>query len=459
MRRVRRATRKKYSPIDSQPLADIVEVDQLLENQTFVNNLYTEPTHFWYMSNATESKLLNAAVIVAALGYFVDIYDLLLFGFVRVKSLTEMGFSGQDLMNKGLSLQNWQMFGMLVGGILWGVLGDKKGRVRVLYFSIALYSLANILNGFANGYTDYALYRFIAGVGLAGELGAGITLVAEVLPKEKRGLGTMLVACIGLSGALLAWVIEHYFHWRSCYFIGGALGILLLVIRVSVSESQVFKQVKADSGISRGNFLSLFTNWDRFTRFLRCIFIGTSTWFVVGVLVFFSPEFGKAKGLEGILASNAIAICYTGLILGDLASGFLSQWLRSRIKVMALFLALDVVAVIAYLSLPFSRPEYFYLCHFLLGFSVGFWVIFVTIGAEQFGTNLRSTVATSVPNFARGMQVPINESFKYLKSPAITGSVITAGYIVGSVCLTIAFIALWGMKETFDRDLDYVEEG
>ncbi len=408
--------------------------------------------------NTPPVRLLNAAVVVAALGYFVDIYDLLLFGFVRVKSLTALGFTGQDLTDKGLSLQNWQMFGMLVGGILWGVLGDKKGRVRVLYFSIALYSLANIMNGFATGYADYAFYRFIAGIGLAGELGAGITLVAEVLPKNKRGLGTMLVATIGLSGALLAWVIDKMFDWRSCFFIGGGLGILLLLIRVSVSESGIFKNVQEQSTISRGNFFALFTSWDRFSRFLRCIFIGTSTWFVVGVLVFFAPEFGRAKGLEGILAGNAIAICYIGLIVGDLASGLLSQYLRSRVKVMAIFLALDVVAVLAYLSLPFSSPGMFYLSHFILGVSVGFWVIFVTIGAEQFGTNLRSTVATSVPNFARGMQVPINESFKYLKSAAVTGSVISAGYIVGAVCLGVAFLALYGMKETFDRDLEYVED-
>lgn len=408
--------------------------------------------------NNAPVKLLNAAVVVAALGYFVDIYDLLLFGFVRVKSLTDLGFSGQELTDKGLSLQNWQMFGMLVGGILWGVLGDKRGRVRVLYFSIALYSIANIFNGFATGYADYAFYRFIAGIGLAGELGAGITLVAEVLPKNKRGLGTMLVATIGLTGALLAWVIEHFFPWRECYFIGGGLGVLLLILRISVSESGIFKQVQEQQHISRGNFFALFTSWDRLSRFLRCIFIGTSTWFVIGVLVFFSPEFGRAKGLEGISAANAIAIAYIGLILGDLASGLLSQLLRSRVKVMAIFLSLDVIAVMAYLSLPFSSPGMFYLSHFILGFSVGFWVIFVTIGAEQFGTNLRSTVATSVPNFARGMQVPINESFKYLKGAAVTGSVITAGYIVGAVCLGIAFIALWGMKETFDRDMDYIEE-
>ena len=408
--------------------------------------------------NNQTDRIFNAAVIVAALGYFVDIYDLLLFGFVRVKSLTALGYSGQDLTDKGLSLQNWQMFGMLVGGILWGVLGDKKGRVKVLYFSIALYSLANILNGFATGFTDYALYRFLAGVGLAGELGAGITLVAEVLPKHKRGIGTMVVATIGLSGALLAWAIDKFFDWRNCFFIGGALGILLLVIRISVAESGIFKTVQEQSHISRGNFFALFTNWSRFSRFMRCIFIGTSTWFVVGVLVFFSPEFGKAKGLDGILAGNAIALCYTGLILGDLASGLLSQYLKSRIKVMAIFLTLDVLAVLAYLALPFSSPAMFYASHFVLGISVGFWVIFVTIGAEQFGTNLRSTVATSVPNFARGMQVPINESFKYLKSAAVTGSVISAGYIVGAVCLAIAFLALFGMKETFHTDLDYIEE-
>jgi len=403
-------------------------------------------------------SLLNAAVVVAALGYFVDIYDLLLFGFVRQKSLLSLGFSPEQAFDIGLSLQNWQMFGMLVGGVLWGVLGDKKGRVRVLYFSIGLYSVANVLNGFATGYTDYALYRFIAGVGLAGELGAGITLVAEVLPKEKRGLGTMLVASIGLSGALLAWVIEHNFDWRTCYFIGGGLGALLLVLRVSVAESGIFKKAQSQAHVSRGNFFSLFTDRGRFVRFMRCIFIGTSTWFVVGVLVFFSPEFGKFKGLEGIKAGNAIAICYTGLILGDIASGLLSQYLRSRLKVMATFLSLNVLAVTYYLTADFATAASFYFSHFLLGFSVGFWVIFVTIGAEQFGTNLRSTVATSVPNFARGMQVPINESFKYLKGAAVTGSVISAAWIVGAACLAIAFVALIGMKETFDADLDYVEE-
>ncbi len=404
------------------------------------------------------TRILNAAVIVAALGYFVDIYDLLLFGFVRQKSLLSLGFTKEQAFDIGLSLQNWQMGGMLLGGVLWGILGDKRGRVSVLYFSIALYSVANVMNGFVSGYADYAIFRFIAGVGLAGELGVGITLVAEVLPKEKRGYGTMLVACIGLSGAILAWIIEHSFDWRICYFIGGALGILLLLLRISVSESSIFQQLhRQGNAVSRGNFFALFTSWDRLSRFLRCIFIGTTTWFVVGVLVFFAPEFGKAKGLDGILAGNAIAACYAGLIVGDLASGLLSQYLRSRRKVMLVFLSLNALAILVYLAAPFASSTAFYCSHAFLGFSSGFWVIFVTIGAEQFGTNLRSTVATSVPNFARGMQVPINESFKYLKGAAVTGSVLSAGYIIGGVCLLIAFSALYGMRETFEDDLDYLE--
>ncbi|MDZ4682105.1 MAG: MFS transporter [Saprospiraceae bacterium] len=403
------------------------------------------------------TKILNAAVIIAALGYFVDIYDLLLFGFVRVKSLESLGLSGQALTDVGISLFNWQMIGMLIGGVFWGILGDKRGRVSVLYFSIALYSISNIANGFISTPAEYAFCRFFAGIGLAGELGAGITLVSEILPKEKRGYGTMLVASIGLSGALLAWVVSSNFSWQNCYFIGGGLGIALLVFRISVSESGIFKEVKSNQNISRGNFLSLFTQRERFVRFMRCMLIGSPTWFVVGILVTLAPEFAAVKGLEGVTGGNAIAACYTGLILGDIFAGVLSQYLKSRLKVMWIFLVADLFAVLYYLTSDFSSPAMMYFAHFLLGISAGFWVIFVTIAAEQFGTNLRATVATSVPNFARGMLVPISMSFKYLKDPGATGSVITAAYIVGAVCIGIAFLSLWRMKETFHKDLDYVE--
>lgn len=397
------------------------------------------------------------ALIIASLGYFVDIYDLLLFGFVRIKSLKELGFSGQELTDVGISLLNWQMAGMLIGGVIWGILGDKRGRVSVLYFSIFLYSAANFLNGFASGAADYAAYRFIAGLGLAGELGAGITLVAEILPKEKRGYGTMVVATVGLFGALFAWLIDQYFHWRTCYFIGGGLGIALLILRISVSESAIFHRTKATEEVRRGDFLALFTNRDRFVRFMRCILIGAPTWFVVGILVTLSPEFGQNKGLSGILPGHAIAICYTGLIVGDISSGLLSQWLRSRVRVMWIFLLLDSLAIAWYLGGNFVSAELFYVSHFFLGVASGFWVIFVTIGAEQFGTNLRATVATSVPNFARGMLVPISAAFVWLKSDAATGNPISAAWIVGGACMAIAVVGLAGMRETFGVDLDYSE--
>ncbi|MEZ4917646.1 MAG: MFS transporter [Saprospiraceae bacterium] len=405
-----------------------------------------------------KTNILNAAVIVAALGYFVDIYDLILFSFVRVRSLTDLGFAGQELTDIGISLLNWQMGGMLLGGVLWGVLADKRGRVSILYFSIILYSIANILNGFATNEIDYAIYRFLAGIGLAGELGAGITLVSEILPKNKRGVGTMVVAAVGLTGALFAWVVNQYFDWRTCYFVGGALGLSLLLLRFGVQESGMFKETKQADNISKGNFLALFRSRDRFVRFIRCLFVGFPTWFVVGVLITLAPEFGQAKGLEGISAGNAVAACYTGLILGDIASGLLSQYLRSRLKVMWIFLTLDVFAIAYYLGGHFDTAASFYWVHFILGISVGFWVIFVTIGAEQFGTNLRATVATSVPNFARGMLIPIGFSFKYLKDPTVAGNVLNAAWIVGGICVLIAFLALYGMKETFDADLNYTEE-
>lgn len=406
------------------------------------------------MQNA---RLLQPAVIIAALGYFVDIYDLLLFGFVRIKSLTSLGFSGQQLTDLGLALNNFQMGGMLIGGILWGVLGDKKGRVSVLYLSIALYSLANIANGFVQNFEWYAACRLIAGIGLAGELGAGITLVAEILPKEKRGYGTTLVACVGLAGAWLAGLIDHFFDWRTCFFIGGGLGLVLLAVRISVAESGIFQSILEKKGVERGNFLSLFSKKERFLKFLRCILIGFPTWFVIGVLVMFSPEFGRHMGItEKIMPGTAIVWAYSGLILGDILSGLLSQKLRSRLKVMWIFLLIDALAIALYLLVGAKSLTGLYFLCAVLGFSAGFWVIFVTIGAEQFGTNLRATVATSVPNFARGLLVPITLSWQFLSKQM--GDVVTAALIVGAVCHLIAWAGLWGMDETFGRDLDYEEK-
>jgi putative MFS transporter len=402
------------------------------------------------------SHLLNSAVIVAALGYFVDIYDLILFSIVRVPSLKSLGLVGDEITDIGIFLIDMQMIGMLIGGILWGVMGDKRGRLSVLFGSIFLYSLANIANGFVNSVESYAVWRFIAGIGLAGELGAGITLVSEVMPKEKRGVGTMLVAVVGLTGAVVAGFLADIFDWRTCYFIGGGLGMLLLLLRIGVHESGMFKHVQQAKQASRGEFLALFTNKTRLIKYLRCIFIGLTTWYVIGILVSFSPEFAKALGVTAeIKAGKAIMFAYTGLVIGDLASGLLSQILKSRTKVMFIFLLLDLVAVTVFLTAKGVSASTLYLICGFLGFSVGFWVIFVTIAAEQFGTNIRATVTTTVPNFVRGALVPLTFAFQYLKGQT---DIITAAIMVGIFSLTVAMISLYGLKDTFNEDLNYTEE-
>ncbi|GAA4498362.1 MFS transporter [Hymenobacter ginsengisoli] len=398
--------------------------------------------------------LFSAVVIVASLGYFVDIYDLILFSIVRVKSLTALGVT--DVKTEGEFLLQVQMGGMLLGGILWGVLGDKRGRLSVLFGSILLYSLANLANAFVHTMGQYAWLRLIAGVGLAGELGAGITLVSESLPRERRGMGTMLVATVGVSGAMLAFWVGEQFGWRSAYGVGGALGLALLVLRVSVFESGMFRRTQ-ESTAARGNFLALFTNGPRLKRYLRCLLIGVPLWFVVGILITFAPEFGRALGLTGpVEAGRAVFWCYFGLVFGDFASGGLSQLLRSRKRALQVFLVLCTAVVLAYLfAMRGASPESFYRMCFVMGLAVGFWALFVTVAAEQFGTNLRATVATTAPNFARGSVVALVPAYRWAE--AHLGGSLSGAAVLGLVTLAVAFWAVSTLPESFGKDLDYVE--
>ena len=415
------------------------------------------------LSSETEKpvRILNAAVIVAALGYFVDIYDLLLFGIVRTDSLKDLGITGDAIRNQGEFLISMQMFGMLFGGILWGILGDKKGRISVLFGSILIYSVANIANGMVTTVDGYAFWRLIAGIGLAGELGAGITLVTESLPKEKRGYGTMIVASVGVSGAVVAYLVYQIFQdWRLCYYAGGVLGLLLLFLRISISESGMFKKVQ-ESDEKKGDFLSLFTNKKRFSKYVQCILIGIPLWFLVGVLITFSPEFAKALGVQGfetIAAGKAIAWCYGGLVFGDIASGLLSQLLNSRKKVMYLFLAFNLIMVFMFLNAFGITASTFYLLCFIMGFSVGYWVLFVTIAAEQFGTNIRATVTTTVPNFVRGSLPLIIIIYGFFRDSVFDGDILKSAMIVGTLLSIISILALWKLKETFHTDLNYSEQ-
>ncbi|MGA0558733.1 MFS transporter [Larkinella sp. VNQ87] len=400
------------------------------------------------------SQLLQLPVIVAALGYLVDMYDLFLFSVVRVPSLKALGVEGPQLLPEGIALLNWQMAGMLLGGIFWGVLGDKKGRLSVLFGSILIYSLANIANGLVNSLPMYALLRFVAGVGLAGELGAGVTLVTEVLPKQIRGYGTTIVATMGVLGAILAYFVADLFAWRVSYFVGGGLGLLLLILRVNVFESSIFEVVK-ERQVKRGDLLMLFNHSGRFLRYIQCILVGLPIWFVVGILITFSPEFGEAMGLdEPVVAGKAVMLAFTGQVFGDIASGLLSQYFKSRRKVIAGFVLVSLVFVLVYLLGSLKDLNTFYLVCVLLGVANGYWALFVTIAAELFGTNLRATVATTVPNFVRGAVIPLTSLFVYGKEQFGT---LNSALGVGLLTTALALVALYFMEETFKKDLNYVE--
>ncbi|GAB2514780.1 MFS transporter [Spirosoma aerophilum] len=411
---------------------------------------------------SSHTSLFGLPVIVAALGYFVDIYDLLLFGIVRVPSLKDLGLTPDEISTVGASILNWQMGGLLLGGILWGIIGDKRGRLSVLFGSIITYSIANIACGFIKHVTFmdpttyYALMRFVAGIGLAGELGAGITLVSEVLPKEKRAIGTSLVAGIGLFGAVVAYFTVKWFDWQTAFLVGGGLGIGLLLLRVGVVESGMFKNVTDQKHVNRGDFLSFFTNANRFSRYIKCIGIGLPTWFVIGILATFSNEFGKALGVaEEIQPGLAIMWCYVGLAVGDLSSGFISHALKSRKKGVALLMAVALVFSLIYLFTGTKSATMLYGLCLAMGFGIGYWAMFVTIGAEQFGTNIRATAATTVPNMVRGLVIPMTLSYQALK-PSL--DIINAGAVVGLVCFILGFYSILTIPETHGKDLDYLEE-
>jgi len=402
-----------------------------------------------------KENLFNSAVIVSALGYFVDIYDLILFNVVKNASLMDLGFKGQELKDTALFLFNMQMTGMLIGGLLWGIWGDKKGRISVLFGSIFLYSIANIANGFVWDVPSYAVMRLIAGIGLAGELGAGITLVSEVMSKENRGYGTMLIVTMGALGAVFAAMVADVFSWQTSYFVGGGLGMALLLMRVGTLESGMYKATK-NSEVKKGDFFMLFTDWQRFTKYLACIGVGLPVWFVIGILISMSEsDFAGLLHVQGkIEVGKVIMFCYIGLSVGDLLSGILSQTMRSRKKVVFIYLFACLLLSMMFLFLQNQTEGTFYFISFLLGGATGYWALFVTIASEQFGTNIRSTVTTTVPNFVRGAVVPITLSYKSLV-PLIGG--IGSAMLVGIVCVSLAGWATWYLKESFGKDLNYLE--
>jgi len=409
----------------------------------------------------TEKKygVLSLPVIVAALGYFVDIYDLLLFTIVKKPSMLGVGSTDATMLVDSTRVINWQMTGLLLGGIIWGMLADKKGRLSVLFGSIILYSIANFATGFVQTVDQYAACRFVGGLGLAGELGAGITLVSELLPKNKRGIGTSLVAGIGLSGAVAAYFTYRFTDdWRLCYKIGGGLGIALLLLRVSVAESGMFKEAK-EQKVVRGNFFMLINNGKRLKKYIFAILIGLPTWYVIGILVNQSDRFGNTMfGSTTIDSGRSIMFAYAAIAIGDMLVGLVSQYFKSRKKALLIYYMLTIVGLILFFSGYNRSDSTMYAICTLLGFSTGFWAIFVTMGAEQFGTNLRGTAATTIPNMVRGALPLINMMFLDLFQKSWVWSLVYSGIITGIVVMTITLIAYYFTEETFHKDLNYVEE-
>jgi predicted MFS family arabinose efflux permease len=407
-------------------------------------------------AGARPSRAALLAVLVAALGYFVDIYDLILFSIVRTRSLQAIGVPPEQLLDRGVFLINMQMIGMLVGGVFWGVLGDKRGRLSVLFGSIVTYSIANVCNAFAHSVPTYAFWRFVAGLGLAGELGAGITLVAESLGKHARGYGTTVVASVGVSGAVVGALVAGSVEWSTAYLIGGGLGLGLLLLRVGVYESGTYESARARDDVPLGNFWALFAERGRARRYFAVIAVGVPIWFSVGVLVTFSPEIGKALGMAPAPdAARAVMWNYAGLAAGDLASGALSQAWKSRKRSLLAFLLLTTATVGAYFLVGPRSLTAFYAACAALGFATGYWAVFVTVASEQFGTNLRATATTTVPNFVRGAVVPLTLAFASLKATGL--GVPGAALAVGALALAVAFVGLAGLDETYGKDLDYLE--
>lgn len=413
-----------------------------------------------------EKKSLNKLIIVAALGYFVDIYDLVLFSVERKDSLTDLlgiAATSQNLKNIGMMLLNWQMGGMLVGGLFWGMLGDRKGRLSVLFGSILMYSLANIFNGMVTDIPAYAALRFLSGFGLAGELGAGITLVSEVMTKERRGIGTMIVATVGVFGAVVAGFMGDVIHnWRWSFYIGGGMGMLLLLLRMGVLESGMFHSAK-ESKVNRGNFFDLFKNRQRALQYLSVIMIAVPVWYVMGILITFSPEIFVSLGVTSFKpdAGKSIMYAYLGITVGDLASGALSQYLKSRKKALAVFMFLTLISVFLYFKFAVINEWWYYFIISIVGFATGYWAVFMSTAAELFGTNIRATATTTAPNFVRGAVIFLTLGFRALEAalPMVEGKPDTKGAAigVGIVVAILATMAWINLKETFHKDLNYTE--
>jgi putative MFS transporter len=394
-------------------------------------------------------------LFVASFGYFVDVYDLWVFAAVRVASLKDLGVPTAEIMPTGILLLNLQMGGMLLGGILFGVLGDRMGRTRVMFFSILTYSLATLANAFVPNVETYAVLRFLSGIGLAGELGLGATLISEILPKEKRGLGVGVLVGFGVMGPMAAGLAAQAFDWKTCYLIGGILGLALLALRVRVAESPIFQEAEK-TATRQGDLRLMFESPTRLWRFLGCVALGLPTWLVFGILITFSEEILGSLSLPALAAPILLVYCNIAMPIGNFVTIGVSQYFKNRRWVMAGFTLFALVGVMALFLLPRPlSPFEVKIVYMVITFAAGSWVLMAVIAAESFGTNLRATAATAVPNFARASVIPMTLGLQALKPHMPLGDAVM---ILMGLCFILPLIALWRLKETFGKPLNYFEK-
>lgn len=398
------------------------------------------------------SKQEILTVLVVALGYYVDAYDLLVMSAVRKPSLLSLGVPESETLNIGLSLLNYQLVGLMIGGVMWGVIADKYGRKKALFGSILIYSFANIANGYINSVNMYYWLRIIAGFGLAGELGVGISLITENVAKERRTISTAIVSFFGMLGASTGGWFGSIFEWQNCFLIGGFAGLLLLLLRLKVEESVMFNEIK-DKNVSKGNIWMIIKNPKTLLTYFFCTLAGAASILFIGVFIQSTPELGKLFNLN-ITAGIALIWYYLGASVSEIIAGLLSKLLKERKAPIYIFYAISLLAITNFCVNVPNSPYFFYLNCLFLGFGLGWWSQLITLSAELFGINVRATAATSIPTFARAWNIPFSNIFKQ-NIPNL--GIVNSAFGIGVIVVSLAIISITMVKETFENDANFIE--
>ncbi len=407
-----------------------------------------------FFATIFRQRNLVLAIVASSMGFFVDLYDIIIVSVLRRSSLLDLGIAEADLQAKGVLLLNTQMAGMLLGGFLWGMLGDKKGRLSVLFGSIALYSITTFLHAYAPNYEVYLLLRFLAGIGLAGELGAAVTLVSEQMPPKWRGMGPAIIGSFGMLGAVAGAYIGGHYSWQFTYQLGGGMGLVLLLLRLGVMESGLYRNLQG-AQVRQGDLWLVLRDRKQLLKYCAIILMGFPGWFVNGVVMTFTPEIAAGMGMQEIPSvSMVFTVFFLGFTFGDFSCGLVSQWLQSRKKAIFRYLSAFTLLMITYFAIGYRSVQIYYTLFFLMGISVGYTIVLITNGAEMFGTNIRSLVTTSSLNLLRASVIPQATLFNLLTHSMGAAK---AAALVGILSVAIAFWAYTQLEETFHKDLNYVD--